>query len=92
VLQDRADTLHVFIYAPQCERIARVRQRVPAENNPEELIRSMDRQRSEYIRIYFGCNWSDPHLYHMLISSEVGEDEVASIIIETIEGSENRRA
>jgi hypothetical protein len=23
--------------------------------------------------VYFGCNWNDPHLYHILISSELGE-------------------
>jgi len=84
VLQDRADAFHVFIYAPWRERIARIRQRIPAETDVEGLIRSTDRQRADYIRLHFGCDWSDPHLYHMLISSELGEDEVASIIVEAI--------
>jgi len=34
--------------------------------------------------MYFGCNWNDPHLYHMLISSEFGEDNVARMIIDVI--------
>ena len=84
VLQDRSDTLHVFIYAPWRERVARVRLRTAPGVDIDELIRSYDRQRAEYIRIHFGCDWSDPHLYQMLTSSELGEDEVASIIVEAI--------
>jgi len=80
VLQDRADALHVFIYAPRRDRIARIQQRLPAVTDVEGLIRSIDRERAEYIRVNFGCDWSDPHLYHMLISSQVGEDKIASMI------------
>jgi cytidylate kinase len=84
LLQDRRDVLHVFIHAPWHERIARVRQRIPAGIDIEELIRSTDRQRAEYIRMHFGCDWSDPHLYHMLISSELGEEEVSSLVMEAV--------
>ena len=49
MLQDRADVLHVFIHAPWHQRIARIRQRMPAAKKVEELIRATDRQRAEYI-------------------------------------------
>jgi cytidylate kinase len=89
VLQDQKDVLHVFIYAPWPERTARLRKRLKAGANIEHSIRETDRQRADYIRMYFGCNWNDPHLYHMLISSEFGEDIVARMIIDAIErGSE----
>jgi cytidylate kinase len=81
VLQGRKDVLHVFVYAPLSERIARVRRRVPSAGDVEQLIRSTDQQRSDYIRVYFGCNWNDPQLYHLLISSELGEDRVANLIM-----------
>lgn len=84
VLQDRPDALHVFIYAPWQQRVARVRQRLPEETDPEELIRATDRDRAEYTRIHFGCEWSDPHLYHLLISSELGDDETASLVMEAV--------
>jgi len=85
VLQDRKDVLHVFIYAPWLARIDRVRERLKSAADIEHLIRLTDQQRADYIRMYFGRNWNDPDLYHMLISSELGEDKVARIIIDAIE-------
>ena len=85
VLQDRKDVLHVFVYAPLAEKIARVQRRMPSAGDVEQLIRSTDQQRADFIRLYFGCNWNDRHLYHMLISSELGEEMVARIIVEAIE-------
>jgi cytidylate kinase len=84
ILQGHADALHVFIYAPRHQRIARIRQRLPAAKDAEELIRATDRQRAEYIRMHFGCNWSDPHLYHLLINSELGESLAASLIVDAL--------
>jgi len=84
VLQDQKDVLHVFIYAPWRERTARIRRRLTAAADVEHLIRLTYQQRAYFIRMYFGCNWNDPHLYHMLISSEFGEDNVARMIIDAI--------
>ncbi len=84
VLQSRKDAFHVFIYAPWPERIARIRERLPGQANVEELIRATDRQRADYIRTYFRCNWMDPHLYHLMISSGLGEEQVESTLIEAL--------
>jgi cytidylate kinase len=84
VLQQREDVLHVFVHAPRAERIARLRRRAPAASNPEELMRSTDQCRADFIRLYFGCNWKNLHLYHMLLSSELGEETVAGMIIQAI--------
>jgi cytidylate kinase len=83
-LQDRKDVFHVFIYASLAEKVARIRQRLPDQKDVEELIRSTDRQRAAYIRTYFGRNWMDPHVYHLMISSGLGETLVESTIIETL--------
>jgi hypothetical protein len=84
VLRERRDVFHVFVYAPLPERVARIRQRLPGKTDIEELIRSMDRQRADYVRTYYGCDWIDPHLYHLMICSELGEDLVESTIIEAL--------
>jgi hypothetical protein len=84
VLRDRKDAFHVFIYAPWAERVARIRQRLPDQTDVEELIRSTDRQRADYVQTYFRCNWKDPHLYHLMICSKLGEDVVESQIIEAL--------
>lgn len=84
VLQGRKNVFHVFIYAPWAKRVARVQQRLPGTRDIEGLIRSTDRQRAGFIRTYFGCNWMDPHLYHLMICSELGEDLVESTIVEAL--------
>ena len=84
VLRGRKDAFHVFIYAPWAERVAHIRERLPDQKDVEELIRSTDRQPADYIRTYFRCNWMDAHLYHLMISSGLGEDVVESQIVEAL--------
>ena len=84
VLQDRKDAFHAFIYAPWAERVARLQRRLPGRTDIEELMRSMDRQRADYIRNYFRYKWMDPHLYHLMICSGLGEDLVESTIINAL--------
>ena len=84
-LQERPDVLHVFVYAPWRERVERVRTRVKSARGAEELIRATDLERAHYIRTYFGCDWKDPHLYQMMLSSQLGDDGVARMIVDTIE-------
>ena len=84
VLHPCQDVFHVFIYAPWPDRLARVRERRPGAGDIEQLIRSTDQQREGYIRVYFGCDWKDPHLYQLMINSALGEDRVAEMIIHAI--------
>ena len=46
VLQDREDVLHVLIYAPWAERVERVRARLKASQDVEELTRMTDHERA----------------------------------------------
>jgi cytidylate kinase len=85
ILQDRDDVLHVFVHAPRSQRIARLLRREPAASSIEQLMRTTDERRGEFIRAYFGCDWKNVHLYHMLISSELGEETVAGLIIGAIQ-------
>jgi cytidylate kinase len=85
VLQSRQDVFHVYVYAPWGEKVARVRARDPKLQDPEGHIRSVDRMRAEYVRRNYGCTWADPHLYHLLISSLLGEEAVASLIAAAVQ-------
>ena len=88
VLRDFPGVLHVFIRGSWPGRVARVRERLGEHCHPAELIRSADRTRAAYIRRYFGRDWKDPHLYHLMISSQLGIEEAASMIIGAVRGSE----
>ena len=81
LLQDREDTFHVSIYAPIEERVARIRQRRPGERDPYALAQEMDRKRSAYIRRHFERDWTERHLYNLLICSSIGLDVACNCIL-----------
>jgi len=89
VLQGHEDVFHVFIYGPWRERVSRVRRRFNSPEKAGESIRLTDGERARYIRTYYGCDWKDPHLYQMMISSQIGLDRAAETIVDAIQQSKN---
>jgi cytidylate kinase len=85
ILQGHPEALHVFVYAPWKERVARVRARLKPSQEVEELMRATDQRRAAYIRTYFGCDWKDPHLYQLMISSQLGSDNLTRTILDAIQ-------
>ena len=85
-LQGREDVLHVFIGAPWAARVGRVRAGAQSSQDVEELIRATDHERASYIRTYYGCDWKDPHLYHMMIGSQIGAEMASWIIVNAVKG------
>ncbi len=85
ILQDDPSAFHVFIYAPRSERIERARHEHPAED-PDEWIDDIDRRRTLYIRRHFDQEWTNRHLYNMMICSSAGieavTDAIAAAIVE----------
>jgi hypothetical protein len=61
-----------------------VRSRIPSAPDIGELIRQTDEERASYLRTYYGCNWKDPHLYQMMISSQAGIENAACLIVEGV--------
>ncbi|MCZ2146819.1 MAG: cytidylate kinase-like family protein [Bryobacterales bacterium] len=86
ILQGEADAFHVFVYAPWRQKVARVRKRVGERVDPAELIRTTDRMRNEYVRLNYGCDWKDPHMYHLMVSSCIGEETAAAAILAAMRG------
>jgi hypothetical protein len=44
-----------------------------------------DAERARYIRTNFGCDWKDPHLYQLMISSEIGLEKAAATIVDAVQ-------
>jgi cytidylate kinase len=88
VLQQREDVFRVFIYGPWLERVSRVGRRLASSENASESIRRTDDERARYIRTYYGCDWKEPDLYHMMVNSEIGVDDAAATIVGAIRRSE----
>lgn len=81
ILQRKKDVYHVFIYAPFCSRVNRLRTRLGPGVNVEERISAVDGDRAHYLRQHFGKEWNNPHLYDLMISSEESEERTARIIV-----------
>lgn len=84
ILQGRQDAFHVFVYGPRRERI----ERVLAEHGPaadaEELMDSWDRKREAYIRRHFGQEWTNPHLYDLMLCASMGEAAAVAAILAAV--------
>ena len=79
-LHDRPDALHVFAYAPFEEKVRRLRAAGKSEKEAIELAETVDRDRAEYIKQYFGVEWPAREFFHLMINTTMG-DEIA---VETI--------
>jgi cytidylate kinase len=80
ILQSKADAFHVFVYAPFRVKAQRLRTRLEPGANIEQRIHSVDSERAHYLRLRFGREWNDPHLYDLMISSGNDEEETAHLI------------
>jgi cytidylate kinase len=87
ILQDRPDVFHVFVYAPRTERIARLRRETGEQGGVEARMDSIDRVRHAYIRRHFGQEWTDVHLYDLMLSTIMGEEAVVETVLAAIAGA-----
>jgi len=81
LLQDRQDTFHVSVYAPLHLKREILRNRVPPGENIEDAIRQVDGRRAAYIRRYFEEDWTERHLYHIMLCAEIGFETAADTIL-----------
>ena len=84
ILQQRSDAFHVFVYAPRAERLQRVRRRHGSLAEAEAALEARDQERAALIRRFFNQDWSNRHLYDLMISSKLGEETVLSTIMTAI--------
>ena len=69
-LRAREDAFHVFVYAPPEDKIRRVQAAGKSEEEAAELVATIDEERATFIRTYFGKEWPNRHLYHLMINSK----------------------
>ena len=84
VLQGRPDVFHVFVYAPRHERIEHIRREKGPIADVEQLMDASDRRRVAYIRRHFGQEWTNPHLYDLMLSLSMGEAAAGAAILAAV--------
>lgn len=81
VLRGKEDVFHAFVYARWADRVRRIQiSRTPVAD-AAALIRSVDDERLRYVRLYYGEDQADPHLYDLMVNSRGRTDTAAGLML-----------
>jgi len=80
-LRNRQDTLRVFLYATREAKVRRLLARGKGENEAEQLVDSVDRERADFIQKYFGVEWPNRAVYHTMVNTAIGDEAVVQLIL-----------
>lgn len=81
-LKTRTDTLRIFLYAPREDKVQRLLSRGKNAHEAEELVDTVDRERSDFIQKYFNVEWPDRAIYHAMVNTALGDDAVVDLILD----------
>jgi cytidylate kinase len=83
-LRNRRDVFHVFLYAPRDLKIGRLIARGESQDRAIELIDTTDKARSTFVRQYLGLKWPEPHLYHAMFNTSMGDSHAMAMIVQCL--------
>jgi cytidylate kinase len=82
ILRDHLKALHLRVIAPQATRIGRI---VAAHGTSPKAARAQvedsDRYRKNYLQRFYGVEWEDPSLYHLVINTGRVDLETAAELV-----------
>ena len=89
-LRNREDTFRVFLYAPREDKVRRLLGRGKTEEEAEQLVDTVDRDRADFIQKYFRVPWPDRPLYHTMINTAIGDQAVVDMILDFMKTLDSR--
>jgi cytidylate kinase len=84
-LRNRKDVFHVFLYASRDQKIRRLISKGETQDKAIELVDTTDKARAAFVRQYLGLQWQEPHLYHAMFNTEMGESCTATMLVECVQ-------
>jgi cytidylate kinase len=96
ILKGEPDAFHVRVIAPLEDRLLRLRNSpimagqtfassVEARRAAQDLVEANDAASADYLRNFFGVDWADPLLYHLVINTgKVSLEQAAHLIIQAV--------
>jgi cytidylate kinase len=84
-LQDQPDAFHVFVYAPFDEKVRRLRETGKSEQEAIQLAETVDTERADFIKQYFGVEWPARHYFHVMVNSAMGDECVSKLILDAMD-------
>jgi len=83
-LANRPDVFNVFIYAPHEHKLQRLIRSGMHRRKASSLVETVDDERADFIRKYFGKEWPCRRLYNLMINSRSGDETVVRTILNAI--------
>jgi cytidylate kinase len=80
-LQNRTDTLRFFLYARHEDKIKRLMSEGIPRSQAEDLVTRVDRERAAFIKNYFHVDWPNRSVYHAMINTNSGDEQVIHTIV-----------
>jgi len=85
-LRNRQDTFSTFLYAPRAFKVERVQQQLGKTlAEAEHLVDSVDQGRAAFIKHYFGKDWPNRQLYHLMVNTIIGIDATVDLVLRTMD-------
>jgi cytidylate kinase len=82
LLQDYQGACHVQLVAPFALRVSRIAERDRlSQVEARRRVRNSDRDRGGYLARYFGVDWQDPFLYHLVVNTGRTPSDIAVALI-----------
>jgi cytidylate kinase len=89
-LKNRPDTLRVFLYAMREEKVRRLLARGKTQQEAEQLVDTVDRERADFIQRYFHVEWPDRAIYHTMVNTAIGDEGVVKMILGALKTYDTR--
>ncbi|HZQ17255.1 MAG TPA: cytidylate kinase-like family protein [Terriglobales bacterium] len=87
-LREHPDVFHVFLYAPRAAKLRRIQEQGAKLHDAEDLVDTVDRERIHFVKHYFGADWPTRSLYHMMLNTAMGDENVISAILHSMQVTE----
>ena len=84
-LRDRKDVFHVFLYASRDHKIRRLISGGATQDKAIEQVDTTDEARAAFVRQYLGLKWPEPHLYHAMFNTDMGDSCTATMLVECLQ-------
>ncbi len=93
-LAEMKNSLHLFIYAEEDKKIARIMEKLEVtENKARDMMVKKDKQRQSYYNYYSSKKWGRADSYDLCINSGIlGIDGTVKLIVQYIEDFEKQNA
>ncbi len=74
---------HIFVFASMARKVKWVTQNFPEKAaSAEEEILATNQRRAAHIRRFYGHDWENPHLYHLMLNSCMGHEAMLGAALE----------